>query len=54
MLSASADIFIIDYIVKPFAKTYEKMPLVMLLIIIILYSLIGYFVLRSAYVADEH
>jgi hypothetical protein len=54
MLSASADIWFIDYIFRPFAKIYEKMPLVMLLIVMILYSIIGYFVLRSAYVAEEH
>lgn len=53
MFSASADIFLIDYIFKPFAKIYEKMPLVMLLIVIILYSAIGYYVLKSAYVSEH-
>jgi len=53
LLAASADIFVIDYIVRPFAKIYEKMPLVMLLIVIILYSIIGYFVLKSAYMAES-
>lgn len=43
----------VDFIVRPFAKIYEKMPLVMLLVIIVLYSIVGYFVLKSAYMADE-
>jgi len=54
MFAASADIFLIDFIFRPFAKIYEKMPLVMLLIVIILYCLIGYTVLKSAYLAHEH
>jgi hypothetical protein len=53
-MAAAADIFLIDYIVKPFAKIFEKMPLVMLLLIILLYSAIGYFVLKSAYAAEHH
>jgi hypothetical protein len=53
-MSASADIFLIDYIFKPFAKIYEKMPLVMLLLVILLYSAIGYIVLKSAYAAEHH
>ncbi len=51
--SAAAGLFMVDFIVRPFAKIYEKMPLVMLLVIIVLYSIVGYFVLKSAYMADE-
>lgn len=54
MIAASADIWFIDYIFRPFAKIYEKMPLVMLLIVMIMYGIIGYFVLRSAYVSEQY
>lgn len=53
MLVAAADIFVIDYFIRPFAKIGEKMPIVALLSICILYGIIGYIVLKSVYLADQ-
>ena len=47
-MSAAADIFAVDFIMRPFAKIFEKMPLLMLFILLALYSYIGYLVLKSA------
>lgn len=54
MPGTAVGLFFIDFVFRPFAKIYEKMPLVMLLLIIILYSAIAYVVLKSAYIADQH
>jgi hypothetical protein len=50
---ASTGLVVIDLFLRPFAKIYEKMPLVMLLILMIIYGVIGYIVVKSAYVADQ-
>lgn len=54
MLSASAGIFLIDFIVRPFAKIAEKMPYVMLLFLLLLYGFVAYVVLKSVYLSDQH
>ncbi len=54
MPSAAAGLFVVDFIVRPFAKIAEKMPIVMLLLVLILYGIIAYFVLKSAYLVDQH
>jgi len=43
----------IDFIVRPFAKIFEKMPLLMLVLLVALYAIIAYVVLKSAYQADD-
>jgi len=43
----------IDFIVRPFAKIFEKMPLLMLVLLVALYAVIAYVVLKSAYPADD-
>jgi hypothetical protein len=53
MFAASADIFVIDFFFRPFAKIGEKMPWIALLFTCILYGIIGYVVLRSVYLADQ-
>ena len=50
---AAADIFIIDFIVRPFAKIYEKMPFLMMILLLLIYAIIGYVVFRSAYMSGE-
>ena len=52
-MAAGCDIFLIDFIFRPFAKIYEKMPFMMLVILILIYSVIGYVVFRSAYMSGE-
>jgi hypothetical protein len=43
----------IDFIVRPFAKIFEKMPLLMLVLLVGLYAVIAYVVLKSAYQSDD-
>ena len=47
-------IFIIDFVARPFAKIFEKMPWVMFLIMVLLYGYIAYLVMRSAWQAEKH
>lgn len=54
MPGTAVGLFFIDFIFRPFAKIYEKMPIVMLLMLLVLYALVGYIVLKSAYLADQH
>ncbi len=51
--SAATDIIFIDRCITPFAKIFEKMPIVMMLILFLLYGTIAYFLLRSAYMTDH-
>jgi len=53
MPGTAVGLFFIDFVFRPFAKIYEKMPLVMLLFVMVLYSVIGYIVVKSAYMADQ-
>lgn len=54
MPGTAVGLFLVDFIFRPFAKIYEKMPIVMLLLLLLLYGLVGYIVLKSVYVADQH
>lgn len=54
MPGTAVGLFMIDFIFRPFAKIYEKMPLVMLLILLVLYGIIAYIVVRSSYFAEGH
>lgn len=55
MPGTAVGLIFIDFIVRPFAKIMEKFPMMMIVFLILVYGLIAYFVLRSAYVgADEH
>jgi hypothetical protein len=51
-MSAASAFFIIDWVVRPFAKIFEKMPLLMLGALLLLYGYIAYIVFRS--VQAEH
>ncbi len=54
MPSAAAGLFVIDFIFRPFAKIFEKSPIVMLLMTLVLYGIVGYIVLKSVYLADHN
>ncbi len=54
MPGTAVGIYFIDTFVRPFAKIMEKMPFLMIGFLVILYGIIAYVVLKSAYVADEH
>jgi predicted tellurium resistance membrane protein TerC len=53
MPGTAVGLFMMDFVFRPFAKIYEKMPLIMLLVLVVLYSAIGYMVLKSAYLSDH-
>ena len=54
MPTAAAGLFVVDFLVRPFFKIYEKMPYVMLVVTILLYGLVGYIVVKSVYLNDQH
>lgn len=54
MPAAAANIFFIDFLCRPFAKIFEKMPIVMVLLLFLIYGTIAYILMRSAYLADQH
>lgn len=53
MPGTAVGLIFIDFIVRPFAKIFEKMPLLILGILIVVYGIIAYIVLKSAYTADD-
>jgi hypothetical protein len=52
-MAAGCDIFLIDFICRPFAKIAGKMPFVMMAVLMLIYGIIGYVVFRSAYMSGE-
>jgi hypothetical protein len=48
-VSASAGLFIVDFVFRPFAKIFEKMPLLMMVLLLCLYGAVAYAVFKSAY-----
>lgn len=53
MPGTALGLFLIDFMVRPFVRIYEKWPLAMLLIVLIFYSIIGYIVIRSVYMTEH-
>jgi hypothetical protein len=54
MPGTGVGLILIDFVFRPFAKIMEKMPIVMIGFLVILYACIAYVVLKSAYnVSDE-
>lgn len=54
MPGTAVGLFIIDFVARPFAKIFEKMPVIMFIIMLLLYGYIAYIVLKSAYQAEKH
>lgn len=54
MPGTAVGLFLIDFVARPFAKIFEKMPLIMFGIMLLLYGYIGYIVLKSAWQAEKH
>jgi hypothetical protein len=52
-MQATAGFFVIDFILRPFLKIYQKMPLVIFLILLVVYGLIAYLVWKSAFKAEQ-
>lgn len=53
MPGTALGLFLVDFIVRPFARIFEKWPLCMLLFCVIVYGIIGYIVIKSVYLTDE-
>ena len=51
-MQAAAGLFIVDFIMRPFAKIFEKMPFLMMFLLMCLYGFIAYIVFKSVY-ADQ-
>lgn len=49
MPTAAAGLFLIDFFFRPFAKILEKWPPFALIVTLVLYSIVGYIVLKSMY-----
>lgn len=54
MPGAASGLFLIDFIMRPFAKIYEKIPFLMFFVLILLYGTIAYFVLKSSFFNKEY
>lgn len=54
MPGTACGLFIIDFIARPFAKIYEKIPFIMFVLLILLYGTITYFVLKSSFFNKEY
>ena len=48
-MQAAAGFFIVDFIFRPFAKIYQKMPSLTFVFVTLLYGLIAYLVIKSAF-----
>ncbi len=53
MPGTAVGLIFIDFIIRPFAKIFEKMPVLMIGMLVIFYGIIAYIVLRSAYLVDR-
>lgn len=49
MPGTAVGLFLIDFVARPFAKIFEKMPIIMILIMFVLYGYIAYIVMKSAW-----
>lgn len=53
MPGTAVGLFAIDFVFRPIVKIYEKMPIVMLLMCLVLYAIVGYIVIKSVYFAEQ-
>ncbi|MBX9687711.1 MAG: hypothetical protein K2X27_13480 [Candidatus Obscuribacterales bacterium] len=54
MPGTAVGLFMIDFVARPFAKIFEKMPMLMFIILILLYGYIAYIVWKSAFKPEKH
>lgn len=52
MPGTAVGLVLIDFVFRPFAKIFEKMPIIMLLGLIVLYAAIAYVVFKSAFTEE--
>lgn len=53
MPGTAVEIFIIDFVARPFAKIFEKMPFITFMVLVVLYGYIAYIVLKSAFATQD-
>ena len=53
-MGAAVGLFGVDFLLRPFAKIFEKMPLVMLFLLLLLYAYIAYLILRSIKTSNNY
>lgn len=53
MPGTAVGLFLIDFVARPFAKIFEKMPAIMIFIMLLLYGYIAYIVLKSAWTGEK-
>lgn len=44
---------LVEYILRPFAKIFEKFPYIALFLLVVIYGSVAYVVIRSAYFSEE-
>lgn len=54
MPGTAVGLFLIDFVARPFAKIFEKMPIIMFLVMLVLYGYIAYIVYKSAFHPEKH
>ena len=54
MPGTAVGLFFIDFIFRPFAKIFEKMDMIMIIILLIMYGGIAFMVLKSSYLTGEN
>ena len=47
-MQAVVGVFLIDFVFRPFAKIFEKMPWLMMGVLLLLYGIIAYLVWKSS------
>ncbi|MBX9770749.1 MAG: hypothetical protein K2X29_05230 [Candidatus Obscuribacterales bacterium] len=53
MPGTALGVFVIDFIARPFARIYEKWPVTMVLLLLVVYAIVGYLVIKSAYQTER-
>ena len=53
MPGTGINIFVIDVLIRPFAKILEKMPFLVIFILFVVYGFVAYTVIKSAYLSQN-
>ncbi|MDZ4835767.1 MAG: hypothetical protein SGJ27_18475 [Candidatus Melainabacteria bacterium] len=53
MPGTAIGIFMIDFILRPFARVLEKWPDTIMVLLLVVYGIIGYIVWKSAYESEQ-
>lgn len=53
MPGTAVGLFVIDFIARPFARIFEKWDVFMIVLLLVLYGIVGYVVIKSAFMVDH-